>query len=550
MTDSKENIDLITTEGQEIKALCRIAGLISSAVHLDTVLSAILKVMGDTLQMERATLALFTEKRQRLVIRASYGLSVEEEKRGIYKLNEGIYGQIFSTAYPFIVPDVGNEPLFLNRTGSRTTLGKSKISFIGVPVVLGDNPVGVLSVDRLFGSDISLEEDVRFLTVVAALIAQFLSLNKAIARGRRKLALENSNLKAQLHGRYRKHYIIGHSKPMQEVFHTIERVALSQATVLILGESGTGKELIAHAIHEAGPRNNKPFIKINCAALPENLLESELFGHEKGAFTGADAIRIGRFELADQGTMFFDEIGELPISLQAKLLRVLQEQQFERLGSAKTIQVDVRIIAATNIDLENAVREGRFRNDLFYRLNVVPITPPPLRERKDDIPLLIEYFLNASNQRNNSNIRMAKEFLDILVNYEWPGNVRELQNLIERLVILAMDDILQAEDLPENILKPENKTNNRNAAGEKHILPGAARLPGNNYLNPEDSRNKIKNISPPDPGSLKELERERIREALIRHGWVQARAARELGLTQRQIGYRIKKFNLQRSDFR
>jgi len=549
MTNDKKNKALLTTEGQEIKALCRIAGLISSAIHLDTALSAILKVLGDTLQMERATMALFDEKKQRLIIRASYGLSVKEERRGIYKLNEGIYGQVFSTVSPFIVPDVGNEPLFLNRTGSRTLLGKSKISFIGVPVVLGDSPVGVLSVDRLFGSDISLEEDVRFLTVVAALIAQFLTLNKAIARGKRKLALENSNLKAQLHDRYRKHYIIGHSKPMQAVFHTIERVALSNVTVLILGESGTGKELVAHAIHEAGPRKNKPFIKINCAALPENLLESELFGHEKGAFTGAGSSRIGRFELADKGTMFLDEIGEIPISLQAKLLRVLQEQQFERLGSARTIQVDVRIIAATNIDMESAVREGRFRNDLFYRLNVVPITPPPLRERKDDIPLLIEYFLNASNQRNNSDIRMSKEFLDILISYEWPGNVRELQNLIERSVILASDDILRADDLPENILKPTKGINSLDAEQENRSFTGKTTLPTHDNLSPED-RGQIKNISPPGSGSLKELERERIREALVRHGWVQARAARELGLTQRQIGYRIKKFNLLRPDFR
>ncbi len=549
MTNDKKNKALLTTEGQEIKALCRIAGLISSAIHLDTALSAILKVLGDTLQMERATMALFDEKKQRLIIRASYGLSVKEERRGIYKLNEGIYGQVFSTVSPFIVPDVGNEPLFLNRTGSRTLLGKSKISFIGVPVVLGDSPVGVLSVDRLFGSDISLEEDVRFLTVVAALIAQFLTLNKAIARGKRKLALENSNLKAQLHDRYRKHYIIGHSKPMQAVFHTIERVALSNVTVLILGESGTGKELVAHAIHEAGPRKNKPFIKINCAALPENLLESELFGHEKGAFTGAGSSRIGRFELADKGTMFLDEIGEIPISLQAKLLRVLQEQQFERLGSARTIQVDVRIIAATNIDMESAVREGRFRNDLFYRLNVVPITPPPLRERKDDIPLLIEYFLNASNQRNNSDIRMSKEFLDILISYEWPGNVRELQNLIERSVILASDDILRADDLPENILKPTKGINSLYAEQENRSFTGKTTLPTHDNLSPED-RGQIKNISPPGSGSLKELERERIREALVRHGWVQARAARELGLTQRQIGYRIKKFNLLRPDFR
>ena len=523
----------------ELKALYRIVQLIGSAVHLDTALSAILKVLHDTLRMERATLALLDEENRHLTIRASYGLSVEEEQRGVYGLDEGIYGQVFSTVSPFIVPDVSSEPLFLNRTGARNDYSKKTIAFIGVPVVLGEVPVGVLSVDRLFDLDVSFEEDVRFLSVVATLIAQFLSLNQAIRRDRQKLVQENRSLRAQLHDRHRQHFIIGHSKPMQEVFWSIERVAPSRATVLLLGESGTGKELVARAIHEAGPRRSKPFVKINCAALPETLLESELFGHEKGAFTGAGTARVGRFELADKGTLFLDEIGEMPMSLQAKLLRVLQEQQFERLGSSRTMTVDVRIVAATNVSLEEAVAEGRFRNDLYYRLNVVPIVLPPLRARREDIPLLLDHFLGISNRRNKKKIRMSKDFLDYLTAYDWPGNVRELQNLVERLVILANDDVLHTEDLPDHFFRSRAETPPAGFAGPAVPAPQAEVETGIEAAWSATTRK-----------SLEEIEREQVKAALIRNGWVQARAARELGLTQRQIGYRMKKFNLKRPEYR
>ncbi|HHB76892.1 MAG TPA: nif-specific transcriptional activator NifA [Desulfobulbus sp.] len=525
-----------STEALEIKALYRIVKLIGSAAHLDTALSAILKVLHDTMRMERATLALLDDNRQHLSIRASYGLSVEEERRGVYGLDEGIYGQVFSTVSPFIVPDVNSEPLFLNRTGARPSFSKTTISFIGVPVVLGEVPVGVLSVDRLFGLDVSFEEDVRFLTVVATLIGQFVSLNQTIRRDRQQLVRENKSLKAQLHERHRKHYIIGHCKPMQEVFWNIERVAPSRATVLLLGESGTGKELVAHAIHGASPRRDRPFVKINCAALPETLLESELFGHEKGAFTGAGASRAGRFELADTGTLFLDEIGEIPLHLQAKLLRVLQEKQFERLGSTRTQSVDVRIIAATNVSLEEAVTAGTFRNDLYYRLNVVPILLPPLRERKGDIPLLLDHFLRVSNRNNEKDIRMTRDFLDCLTGYNWPGNVRELQNLVERLVILSTGDVLSIDNLPDYVIHPsaegivENE-NNRLSRAQNAGGQAAPEIPSSGRK------------------SLQEAELEQVRDALVRHGWVQARAARELGLTQRQIGYRIKKFNLKRPEF-
>ncbi len=525
-----------TTEALEVQALYSISRLISSAVNdIDTVFASILKILHDILQMERASIVLFDRKREQLRIRASYGLSHEEMQKGVYHIDEGITGRIFRSRQPFIVPDIAKEPLFLNRTGSRKTISKSAVSFIGVPIMLNESPEGVLSVDRLFGPEVRLEADMRFLMILSTLLSQFLILNRTIVSEKKQLRAENKKLKALLHARFKRHFIVGSSKEMQEVFWNIERVAPSRATVLLLGESGTGKELVARAIHEASPRHNMPFLRVNCAALPAALLESELFGHEKGAFTGAVTARAGRFELADGGTLFLDEIGEIPIELQAKMLRVLQEQQFERIGSTRTRKVDVRIIAATNVDLERAVGAGNFRADLYYRLNVVPLHLPPLRNRRDDIPLLLHHFLKLSNERNGRDIRMSREFLERLMEYDWPGNVRELQNLIERLVILATSDVLTLKDLKGNLRTVPDTVEDSSASeqrGEKKPVEA-----GNMVCYGE---------SPAVTGykSLEEIEKKEIEAALIRHGWVQIRAARELGLTQRQIGYRIKKYGI------
>jgi len=517
-----------STQGLELLALHRITELIGSAVDLEVSLERILEVVNTTLKMERATLLLYDPASSSLVITASCGLSEAEELRGVYRPDEGVIGQIFRTRSPFVVPDIQSEPLFLNRTGARTGVSRDKVSFLGVPVMVKDQPEGVLTVDRIFGDEVSFEEDIRFLTVLATLIAQFLTLHKEIEKKEAKLLQENESLKARIHQINDGHFIIGHSKPMQEVFGVIDKISRSSATALLLGESGTGKELVARAIHEGSERKSRAFVKINCAALPETLLESELFGHEKGAFTGAHATRPGRFELADGGSIFLDEIGEMPLSLQAKMLRVLQEQQFERLGGTKTFQVDVRVVAATNVSLEEAVSQGRFRADLYYRLNVVPIVLPPLRERKDDIPLLFNHFLGKSNKRNGKNVKMTSELLDFLLNFRWPGNVREMQNLVERMVILAEDDRLTLKDLPENILRSE-------------LSPGAVAQAGPEVAAAPPPRS-------PSGRSLSDIEREEIKAALVRNGWVQVRAARELGLTQRQMGYRIKKYGLNRYD--
>ena len=518
------------TQGLELHALYRITRLIGNAVQLDSLLNSILGILTDTLKMERATILLFDRPSQKLTIKASCGLTKQEKMRGVYSPGEGIIGQIFRTRAPFIVPDITSEPLFLNRTGARQTLSRSKISFLGVPVKVHDIPEGVLTVDRLFGDDVSFEEDIRFLTILATLVGQFLTLHREIEKKEAKLIEENENLKAKLHKQHGGHFIIGHSKPMQEVFSIIDKIADSKATALLLGESGTGKELVARAIHEGGRRCDKPFIKINCTALPETLLESELFGHEKGAFTSAHASRPGRFELAEGGTIFLDEIGEMPLALQAKMLRILQEKQFERIGGIKTYTADVRIIAATNVSLEAEISRGKFRADLYYRLNVVPIVLPPLRERKEDIPLLFNHFLHKSNKRNEKDLKITSDLLDFLIGYPWPGNVREMQNLVERMVILAESDHLTLQDIPDSFLTVE----------QNH-----SHSPAGNTPNPIDFN------TAPSGASLESIERREIEASLRRNGWVQIRAARELGLTQRQIGYRIKKYGLSRySSFR
>ncbi len=512
-------------QGIELLALYRITELIGTVVDLESTLSRILDVLNDTMKMERATLLFYDKVKQKLMIKASCGLSEEEQMRGVYRPDEGVCGQIFQTRSPFVVPDINSEPLFLNRTGARTGVRKSKISFLGVPVMIKGHPEGVLTVDRLFGDDVSFEEDIRFLTVLATLIAQFVTLHREIEKKEAILIEENASLKAKLHHVHSGHFIIGNSKPMQEVFSMIDKIASSTVTALLLGESGTGKELVAKAIHEGGRRKDNPFIKVNCAALPETLLESELFGHERGAFTGAHAQRPGRFELADQGTIFLDEIGEMPLPLQAKMLRVLQEKQFERIGGSKTYTVDVRIVAATNVSLEKAVAAGDFRADLYYRLNVVPIVLPPLRDRKDDIPLLFSHFLSQSNERNGRTMKITSELLDFLIGYAWPGNVREMQNLVERMVILAEGDRLGLNDLPASLFAVE-------------------RLPPEKVVAADGQTENPR--SPFTRKSLQDIERIEIEAALRRNGWVQVRAARELGLTERQIGYRIKKYGLNR----
>jgi len=364
-----------------------------------------------------------------------------------------------------------------------------------------------------------LAEFIAAISLTAALIGQSRLLEPALTATSETMPSESSALSGERTG-LQFPSIIGQSEKMQKVFEAIQRVSRTKANVLLRGESGTGKELVARAIHQFSPRASKPFVVVNCAALPESLIESELFGHEKGSFTGAVVSRQGRFEQADGGTVFLDEIGDISRIVQIKLLRFLQERKFERVGGKKTFSVDVRIIAATNRNLEGAVVEGQFREDLFYRLNVVPIYLPPLRERKEDIPSLVGHFLARFNAENGKRVKISAPAMDLIMGYPWPGNVRELENCVERMVVMAVRDVISPEEVP---------------LPYGHLTSLAPPSP---TQGPQED-------TPPLTQTLEEMERRRIEEALKRCGNVQAKAARLLGITQRQIGYKIKKFGIQ-----
>ncbi|MBI3610676.1 MAG: nif-specific transcriptional activator NifA [Nitrospirae bacterium] len=503
----------------ELTALYEISRALASSLDVKETSRRILEILSSVLEMRRGTLTLLDPETGELVIETAYGLTPEEIARGRFKIGEGVTGRVFEKGEPMIVPDVGREPLFLNRTRSRGDLAKERIAFLCMPVKIHGETIGVLSVDRLFknGSP-DFDDDVRVLTVVTSLIGQAVKLQQTVSREKRELVAQNVQLQSELKNRYRIGNIVGQSKIMDEVFRAVLQVCKSKATVLLRGESGTGKELIARAIHYNSPRAERPFIKVNCAALPETLLESELFGHERGAFTGATQLRKGRFELADGGTLFLDEIGDIPLATQVKLLRVLQEQRFERVGGSQVLSVDVRLVAATHRNLEAAIEEGTFREDLYYRLNVVPVFLPSLRERKEDIPLLIEYFLSRCNKEHRKQVRIAPDVLNVMVRYHWPGNVRELENCIERMVVLAESDLIAFQSMPSSIVTyfQDVREVTAPAMDEKPTLRT----------------------------TVEHLERDRMIEALKKCGWVQSRAAKMLGITPRQVGYKMKKYKI------
>lgn len=517
----------------KLSALLGICQVIDKALDIEQTLADILRILSEQLAMQRATVTLYDKRSGLLNISASYGLRPEEIRRGVYRLDEGVTGRIFLTGEPYYVPDVSREPLFLDKTGARR-VQKNKLSFLGVPILMGGESMGVLNVDRLFLDDVEVEEDIDFLSAVATLIAQLVSLNEKIRKREEVLKAENVQLRSQLSRENRGPYIVGRSHAMKEVQRQLERVAPTKATVLLLGESGVGKSLIARIIHELSDRKAYPFIKVNCAAIPENLLESELFGSEKGAFTGATRTRPGRFEEACGGTIFLDEIGELAMPLQAKMLRVLQDKEFERLGSSRTRTVDVRIITATNRDLSQLAANGAFRPDLYYRLSVFPITVPPLRDRKEDVAGLLNHFLNKATHDYGRTLSLTPEALDALTGYNWPGNVREMENLIERLVIMA-----DQERVGMNFIQNHLTAANSSASGAS----GEAFAAQPEYFPQQDETDIGYHL--PAGASLADMERHEVVAALERTGWVQYKAAAELGLTPRQMGYRVRKFGLE-----
>jgi Nif-specific regulatory protein len=443
------------SEANELVSLLDISKALSGEASVKAAIQQALEVLRRDHGAMRGSVTLLREASSELHIEASVGLSADG-RCVRYRLGEGVTGRVVQTGKHVVVPQVSREPIFLNRAADRRYSSTSDITFVCVPIVVDRKPVGALSVDLLFRPDRDYARTANFLSVIASMIAQAVRVNGLIDADRRRLLEENVQMRQELRGRYDFSNLIGNSGPIRRVYEQVTQVAPTNTTVILRGESGTGKELIAHAIHYNSPRKNSPFVKVNCAALPETLIESELFGYERGAFTGAHAQKKGRFELAEGGTLFLDEIGDLNNSTAVKLLRVLQEKEFDRLGGTRTIKADVRLIVATNKNLEKAIAEGAFREDLYYRLNVFAIFVPPLRERKSDILLLADHFLGEYSSRHGKSIkRISTPAIDMLMSYHWPGNIRELENTIERAVLVCDGHVVHGHHLPPTLQTAE-----------------------------------------------------------------------------------------------
>jgi Nif-specific regulatory protein len=527
------------TAEQELSILTEVGQILSSTLELRDTFGKVMQILSDKLTMRRGTLVLLDESTGRLRTEAAVGLTPDEMERGKYALGEGITGNVVATGRPRIVADVRKEPDFLNKTGRfNPTTDSEQISFVCVPIKIEGRTTGALSVDKPFVSEDQLRSDYRFLDIVAAFLSQAIQINRMVMRQKEELLEENAQLRAQVRDRYRFENIIGDSPAMHEVFATVGQVANSRATVLLLGETGTGKEMIAKAIHYNSPRRDKPFVRVNCGAMTTTLLESELFGHVKGSFTGAIKDKIGRFEAADQGTIFLDEIGTMEPQLQVKLLRVLQERELERVGDTQTIKVDVRVIAATNVDLQEEVARDNFREDLFYRLNVVSIYLPPLRNRREDIPRLIDFFLDKYNAINDRRLRrISREMLNILLRYPWPGNVRELENAIERAVVLSSHEDFTEELLPLSVrmFAAQRRTNQ----ASESIETLTRRLSDQAIADYELREGEIYQLV------IDQIERALIDRALAKCGGVKTKAADFLGINRNTLNKKVKDLGIE-----
>ncbi|OIQ77206.1 Nif-specific regulatory protein [mine drainage metagenome] len=553
----RSHVELIT-----IYEICRILG---ASLDIERTFREALNVLAAHLGLPRAMIVLADDERV-LRLHSAVGLSADHMARGIWQSGEGMIGRVHASGLPVTAPDVGNSPEFIDRTGAFGAQPGRMMALIAVPLKTERTKLGVLAAQREVEGGARLSDDQRLLTMVATLLAQAVVLHSAVSEEHERLQLEATRLQKALQreprGRYSLDNVVGISQPMQEVFAEVHQAAPSRATVLLRGESGTGKEAIARAIHYLSPRKEAPFIKVNCAALTESLLESELFGHEKGAFTGAVGERKGRFELAHGGTLFLDEVGDISPAFQAKLLRVLQEREFERVGGSRPVKVDVRLICATNRDLEKMVKRGEYRADLYYRINVVSIFLPPLRDRREDIPPMVAHFVDRFNKENRRSLKVAPDAMKVLYNCYWPGNVRELENCIERTATMAQGDLIRDTSFPcrhnrcltqtlhfvakEDAVAPVMSAAPMaasSASGASAFLPGAGTLTSERQgemvrIGPTaqiDTPARQFGNEPPSG------ERERLIWAMEQCGWVQAKAARLLKVTPRQLGYALQK---------
>jgi Nif-specific regulatory protein len=536
-TDSHSTMTATQWREQELLLMREVMRLVGRSPDPTRSLRKMLHLMSELLGLNRGRIVLIDppsgEKgaARTASIQLAYGLTEAESHRGRYAVGEGIVGRVLASGQPAIVQDIDAEPLFLFRAVRRDRLPPETVAYIALPIVVNNAPIGALACHRIRSRQRHLNDDLALLQVLATLAGQLLQLQHLVNEQTGQLEARNAQLAQALDARTARYGLIGNSPPLLRALGELERVSQTQATVLLLGESGTGKELFARAVHLASGRRDQPFIKVNCSAIPDTLFESELFGYERGAFTGASVARAGWFEQADGGTIFLDEIGELPLAMQAKLLRTLQEGTLVRLGGQREVKVNVRLVAATNRDLEQQVRVGLFRQDLYYRLNVIPIRLPSLRERREDIRALVLHFVSRANQAHQRNVHLSAEALERLEALPWPGNIRELGNLIERLVLLADGALVSLAELQAFL--PGGA-----AASEAPVAPVPEPL-----------------LSGFEPGAsvrgylaVQSHSAAQLRQALQSHGGNQSRAAQALGLTARQFGYRLRKMGLHNVD--
>lgn len=551
-----------------LTGIYEISKILTRPARLEITLSQTINLLSSFLDMQNGLITLLDEEGEpQMVVGA--GWSEATAKRYFDCLPERAVGQIVVSKMPFVVRDLANDPLFAEWMADLRGPDRHR-SFVGVPIKDHERVIGTLTVEHHHAGEsamLALDEEVRFLTMVANLVGQTVSLQALVARDRERMMSEQHRLEKRLeystpsdreHGTSA---ILGESQAVRAALDKIRIVARSNLPVLLRGESGTGKELFAQAIHDLSARKNGPCVKVNCAALPDSVLESELFGHERGAFTGAVSQRKGRFELADHGTLFLDEIGDISGGFQAKLLRVLQEGEFERVGGTRTLKVDVRIVAATNRNLEAAVAAGEFRADLYYRISVVPIVLAPLRERREDIPLLARAFLNRFNEEHGAGLTLSDEAVSVLRSCDFPGNVRELESCVRRTAAFAQGSRIMAGDFAcrngSCLSSLLGKSNMNKTSGSYIALPVAGGALRSRPAHPpldsglpraaRDAAEEAVSESGEDSGipQLDEFaDRERLIQAMETAGWVQAKAARLLGLTPRQIGYALRKHQI------
>jgi Nif-specific regulatory protein len=502
---------------RQLSDLLEVSQTLGGTLNLRAALQQVLAILEESHGTLSATIVLRDDEAGDLAVEAASG-SGASGRTTRYRLGEGIIGRVAQSGRPVVVPQVSREPLFLDRSGVFRRSGRSEMSYVCVPIRSEHRTAGALGVALPYQEDRGYDQEAKLFGVVGSMIGQAVRVHHLVEAERKRLLDENTKLRRELAERYDIRNIVGSSRAMQSVYEQVAQVAPASTTVLVRGESGTGKELVAHAIHYSSPRAKKPFVKVSCAALPESLVESELFGYEPGAFTDARAQKKGRFELAHGGTIFLDEIGELTPSTQVKLLRVLQEREIERLGGVQPIKVNVRVIAATNKDLEAAVKEGAFREDLYYRLNVYAIYLPPLRERKTDIPLLADHFVEKHAAAHGKDVRrIATSAIDMLMSYHWPGNVRELENCVERAVLVCEGGAIHAHHLPPTLQTAE--------------VSGTL------------ARQSLRE-------ALDAYEKDLVLDALKSARGNRAKAARLLHTTERILGYAVKKHRIDTDRFR